>query len=46
MTTCSNCTHPGAHSVVVPRDGWPARCDQCARCDAQALAEQEQEQGK
>lgn len=43
MTSCANCKHPGAHAVVVPRDGMPKRCDQCARCEADARAEQEQE---
>jgi hypothetical protein len=43
---CMSCKHPGSHAVVVPREGWPPRCDQCARCDADARAEQQQEQGK
>ncbi|MFD7758035.1 MULTISPECIES: hypothetical protein [unclassified Streptomyces] len=42
MATCGICTHPGVHAVVVPRDGMPERCDQCAVCDAEARAEQEQ----
>ncbi|MGY1582027.1 hypothetical protein [Streptomyces sp. MN13] len=23
---CSICHHPGAHAVVIPREGWPTRC--------------------
>lgn len=42
MTTCGICRHPGSHPVVVPRDGMPKRCDQCARCEADARAEQDQ----
>ncbi|MGW1927294.1 hypothetical protein ACWCQ0_52525 [Streptomyces massasporeus] len=42
MTSCANCKHPGVHAVVVPRDGMPKRCDQCACCEADARAEQEQ----
>ncbi|SDB95732.1 hypothetical protein F610DRAFT_00722 [Streptomyces sp. LaPpAH-199] len=39
---CGFCGHPGIHAVVVPRDGEPQRCDQCARCEANVRAEQDQ----
>ncbi|RAJ48615.1 hypothetical protein K388_06963 [Streptomyces sp. KhCrAH-43] len=45
---CMTCKHPGGgHAVVVPREGWPARCDLCSRCEAEKRAKrEEQEQGK
>ncbi|MFD8024535.1 hypothetical protein ACFV6G_29475 [Streptomyces lavendulae] len=41
MSECMTCSHPGAHAAVVPREGWPERCADCWRCDAQARAEVE-----
>jgi hypothetical protein len=42
MVECGTCGHPGAHAVIVPPEGWPKRCPDCARCVAKARAEQEQ----
>jgi hypothetical protein len=42
MVKCGICRHPGAHAVVVPREGWPARCADCPRCETEARAEREQ----
>ncbi len=40
---CMTCKHPGSsHAVVVPREGWPERCDQCPRCEAETRSEREQ----
>ena len=39
MLTCSNCHHPGTHAEVVPAEGgYPSRCTQCPRCQAEAQA--------
>ncbi|MGX1135663.1 hypothetical protein RKD49_007853 [Streptomyces glaucescens] len=34
MVKCSSCHHPGAHAVIIPREGWPTRCGDCPRCEA------------
>lgn len=43
MVECGTCGHPGAHAVVVPAEGWPKRCSDCARCAAEDRAEQGQQ---
>lgn len=43
MVHCQACGHSGSHAVVVPAECWPERCSDCARCTAEARAEQTQQ---
>jgi hypothetical protein len=39
MIECANCRHPGSHAVAMLGEGWPQRCDQCARCQGEVREE-------